>query len=471
MKTARKTLSVVLAAVILLSCIGISGAAAPIPDYSMTQEAWNTYFSGLDNTLISLVPGSDETQLNVCWHVSASAAPSQFKIGKGVTMAEPVTYDAQATAAETEAQRVNRVTVTGLEPDTDYYYTYTKSDGSWSVPELYRTLGADSFKVLFVSDIQIGENLNGVGIRDDSLCFNRVLSTALKNNDDISFIINAGDTTQTGKSTEEWVGALAPRALRTLPMASAIGNHDKKGLTYQYYTNNANNYDEALFPSKIGADNWFRYGDVLFLVYDSTCGSVEDHNNFTEDAVKANKDAKWRIAMMHHDLYGSNDSAMSAESRVLFKNIYGPLFEKYDIDMAFTGHSHTYGRSHQMGYTGVLQKIDGVKQVTNPQGTVYVSGSTACYKYDAMEYEKPDWITYRFEEPVNTYTRLEFSHNSIVLETYRCDTEELIDEYTVNKTDSYEEDIDPAGMFDLYALVRILGLIYGMISKLGELFA
>ncbi|NMP37629.1 MAG: metallophosphoesterase family protein [Clostridiales bacterium] len=470
MKTTRKILSALIAAVMLASCMGVGSSAAVLPDGSMNAEEWNTYFSALDNTMISLTPGSDETQLNVCWHTSASAAPSQFKIGKGISMSDAITYDAYATQAEDEAQRVNRVIAAGLEANTEYYYAYTRNDGSWSAPALYRTLSADTFKVLFVTDIQISPDRGSGEMRNDSYCFNNVLSTALKSNDDISFILNAGDSTESGNNPVEWIGTLAPPALRNLPMASAIGNHDKKGLSYKYYTFSPNNYDEALFPSEIGADNWFRYGEVLFLVYDSTCGSVEDHNNFTEDAIKANKDAKWRVAMMHHDLNGSNDSANSAESRILFRNIYGPLFEKYDIDLALTGHSHTYGRSHQMGYAGVLQNVDGIKSVTNPEGTVYVSGSTACYKYDAMEYDKPAWIAYRFEEPVNTYTTLEFSHDSLALRTCRCDTEELVDEYTINKTDTYEEEIDPAGMFDLYAIVRILGLIFGMIASLGSKF-
>ena len=67
-----------------------------------------------------------------------------------------------------------------------------------------------------------------------------------------------------------------------------MGNHDKKAFHFKYYMNNPNAY-AARFGSLQGGDYWFRQGDVLFLIYDSTNGSAYDHYRFTEAACKANR--------------------------------------------------------------------------------------------------------------------------------------------------------------------------------------
>ena len=73
MKAAKRTLSILLALLMLASCLAIGTSA----DGSnvLTQPEWNSYWETVrnDNTLIALTPGADATQLNFCWHSDDTA--------------------------------------------------------------------------------------------------------------------------------------------------------------------------------------------------------------------------------------------------------------------------------------------------------------------------------------------------------------------------------------------------------------
>ena len=82
MKTAKRTLSILLALLMLASCLAIGTSA----DGSnvLTQPEWNSYWETVrnDNTLIALTPGADATQLNFCWHSDDTAKSGVVRIGK-----------------------------------------------------------------------------------------------------------------------------------------------------------------------------------------------------------------------------------------------------------------------------------------------------------------------------------------------------------------------------------------------------
>ena len=122
----------------------------------------------------------------------------------------------------------------------------------------------------------------------------KTLGTALDQNDDISFIVSAGDQTQHGDRANEWAGTLSPAALRSYAMATTVGNHDRKGETYPFYVNNPNEY-RGTTPASVDENYWFRYGDVLFIVYNTQIFNVYDQYQFTLDAIAKNPDATWRV--------------------------------------------------------------------------------------------------------------------------------------------------------------------------------
>lgn len=474
----KKVFACVMAAVMLICALSVNSFASVLPDYTMTDSEWEQYWeeNKSDNTKISLTPGADESELNFNWHSETKLGIPKIRISQSPDMSDYSEFCGYATPAEKGFQ-TNRVTVTGLEENTVYYYSYSLGRGDFSDPEIYRTLSKDSFKALYVGDIQCGAGDDGYATRD-AANWNKLLSTALKDNDDISFILSCGDQTQNGNNALEWAGTLSPKALRSIPMATTVGNHDKKGYNYQFYVNNPNSY-YGTTPSPVGRGYYFRYGDVLFISLNSTQYNVFDHYNLVEQAVAENTDAKWRVIFMHHDIYGTGHHARSDES-LLMQAAYSAICDKFDIDVMLTGHEHFYGRSYFMYDNEIVDMDYSTNTVTNPEGTLYLTSSSASGKnryYD--DYVKnSDWVCFDYMTEGMIYSTVEFTDTTFNVSTYDLDNN-LIDTYTIVKTEPFSEhaEEDTNLLCDTNAVDRILRnftgeyyVIFEVIYKIVDVF-
>lgn len=341
----RKLLSVFLTVTMILQLCAFAYADFNAP--ALTKAEWDELYNLLkdDNTLPMLCVGANETEVNLCWHADKEGAYADVRFADNPEMENATTYSGELTEAETDDQYVCRVTVTGLKENTTYYYQWY-GDNGWSEVCKYETKSFGGHKALVIGDVQIGGQTDSTEKQSqDGYTWNSVLAEALSENPDISYMVSPGDNTSTGKTAAEWQTFLMPEALRSLPLALAIGNHDKKGMTYNYYTNMPNEYFGEYFEG-LDRDFWFRYGDVLYLVFDACSPSAADHMAMAKEAVEANPDAKWRIGIMHQALFGPGYSALDAETMILLNAVFSPIFDSYDIDLVLTGHSHLQGRSH-----------------------------------------------------------------------------------------------------------------------------
>lgn len=442
MKITKRFTAVLLVITLLLSVFSVSGFASSIPDYTMTQDQWDAYWEANkgDNTKISLTPGADETEVRFNWHSDVELAIPRVRISKNADMSGYTEFKGYSTLAETGWQ-TNRVTVTGLEENTKYYYTYSLGKDSWSEPEFYRTLSSDAFKAVLISDIQIGADDDGYGY-DNATKWNTTISTALKNNDDTSFIISCGDQINSGESTEEWAGLLVPEALRNFPISTCIGNHDKKGYLYRHYVNNPNEY-QSIIPNVFGNQYYYRYGDVLFVNFNSTSFNIFAAYNVAERAIAENPDAKWRVAIMHHDIYGTGHHAADNDNYLL-QGIFSAIFDKFEFDIAFTGHEHFYGRSYNMKNNEIVPLDYSKNYAVDPEGTLYITTASASGRnrvYDEP-YAHP-WLNYSYMSTELIYSTVEFDDTTFKLKTYTVENNnKLIDEYTITKTDTTYSEID-----------------------------
>ena len=264
MKKTYKLIAVLLAVIICL--FSTFTASAEFGSHSLTKEQWQKVYDEkiTENTLPTLCVGADETELNLCWHADKDTAEARVLVSKNSDMTEAIEFTGEITPAENDEQVVCRVTVRGIEENSTYYYKWY-SDNGWSDAYKYESKSFDSFKMLVVGDIQIGgqsydnpEEQSRIGYVWQSL-----LDEALTKNPDISFLLSPGDNTSTGEGADEWQTLLMPEYLRSLPMALAIGNHDKKGMMYDYYTHMPNEFFGKYFEG-LDRDFWFRYGDVLY---------------------------------------------------------------------------------------------------------------------------------------------------------------------------------------------------------------
>jgi len=435
MKKFKKITALVMALFLLMSF-------AEIQSFAVTSiEDYQKYYETLDNTLVMLTPGKDATELNFAWHSEWSLKAPKVRLSKNADMADYVEFVGSTTFSENADQRVNNVTVTGLEENTTYYYTYGVN-GDFSEPVKYQTHSFDSVKFVYVSDVQPHHKND---LLKESYLWNQSLESAFARNDDISFIVNGGDITHNGDYNEEWTAFMSPEYLRSYPMAAANGNHDKSGTTFTKYFNNPNAYT-GIYPMSFGESYWFRYGDVLFVMINSirweAIGNL-DTINAVKAAVEANPDAKWRVAVTHYDFYGPGPHV--PETKVTEKKkMLVPIFEHYDFDLVLNGHDHVYGRSYFMEDDKIVENEGySTGTVVDPEGILYVtaSGSKGNSRTEGS-YNYP-WIAKDYISPNNCYSTIEITDDGqLKLVTVDAVTEKVIDTFNIVKTDfepEYEE--------------------------------
>ena len=471
----KKIVAVILALTLFLLIPATSFAGYNAP--KLTPEEWDKVYNAYckDNTLPALNVGADQTQVNLCWHADAAKAKPEVRLAKNAAMTDYKTFKGNTTPAETEDQLVCRVTVTGLEEKTTYYYQYHTGKG-WSKAYKYETKSFGDHVAMVIGDIQIGGQTEDSSKQSlDGYTWNNVLATALADRPDIAYLVSPGDNTSTGKTADEWQTLLMPSALRSLPTALAIGNHDKKGFAYNYYNNLPNEFYGEYFEG-LDRDFWFRYGDVLYLFFDATSSCAADHMAMAKEAVEANPDAKWRIGIMHQALFGPGFCMFSTETMLLLNAVFTPIFDTYDVDLVLTGHSHMQGRSHFMYESSVVGLAKSGKTYTNPLGTVYLNTNAICDQTNISD-EYGDIIGsfknhytafYYSENEVTTYTTLDFSGDTLKIETKRGDNAEVLDSLTIKKTnDKHFDNLLSKKLHRLaYKFVELCGIIYQEIDRI-----
>lgn len=430
------------------------------------DEAWDQWvvkWEEIKNdwTQLSLTPGKNETELNFAWYASVDLQGTPtVKLSKSSDMKNAIEFTGEATPA-VEGYLSNKVTVTGLEASTTYYYVYGQ-DEEWSEPTVYQTQNSNQFSFIVTGDPQIGSSSKSVATgeseplgqdkstRNDSFNWNHTINQALSIRENASFMINVGDQIQTRDKQQdqllytdneiEYVGYLSPRALKSLPVATVIGNHDSPSGNYSFHFNNPN--ANGLGQTMAGGGYYYSYGDVLFIVINSNSDNFDEHTQLVEEAVASHPNAKWRFVALHHDIYGSGEHS-NEPFIITMRYELAPIFEKYNIDVVFTGHDHTYARSkflttatkdERKFITDENAIKDGI--ISNPKGIVYYTlNSASGSKYYKQVDKQQAYIENRWQENVPTFMVVDVKEDSVTLQTYRTDTMELIDEaLTIQKT-------------------------------------
>ena len=368
MQTKRVLAGVLTSTLLLGACP--AALAADYNDSSLTggSEAWQAWTEGwaalaADYTQVSLTPGADETQVNFAWYSKDADGAATPVVHFGTDRNNLAVFEGTSAAVDSsltdgEAYSYNHVTVTGLQPNTTYYYTVEKS-GTETEVQTYTTGDFESAQILYVGDPQIGASKgqpqNGeelvadsgaanTAARNDGFAWDRTLDIAVEQNPGLDFVISAGDqVNKTGQAKEEeYAGYLAPDALASLPVATTIGNHDSLNPDYQYhfYNPNQTGYGET----EAGGDYYYSYGSGLFIVLNTNNYNVAEHEQAIQEAVASDPDAAFRIVTIHQDIYGSGLDHSDTDGMILRTQLT-PIFDEYDIDVVLQGHDHTYSRT------------------------------------------------------------------------------------------------------------------------------
>lgn len=424
-----------------------------------------------DYEKIALAPGADETKMNFAWYSKTDGTPTpRIELSEKNDMKNAVTFEGNASPA-IDGYMSNKVTATALKENTTYYYRYYKN-GVVSDTASFKTHTFNSYSMLYVGDPQIGaskgqttsrgdllENKSGINTaaRNDSFSWNKTLNIAMAENPNVSFLLSAGD--QINKNVEgkdpgnemEYAGFLNADWIKSLPIATTIGNHDSTNESYSFHFNNPN--DTQLGKTTAGGDYFYKYGPALYIILNTNNYNCAEHEQAMREAVTAYPHTSWRIVMIHQDIYGSGLDHSDSDGIVLRTQIT-PMMDKFDVDVVLQGHDHTYSRSYLLKSDSkshsnydfydwdnvkdtagnVFPYSDAVYQsenncytiantmpdsVTNADGTLYMeaNSSTGSKFYELIPVQQ-DYIAARNQNGNPTYSVIRINSNTFAIDTY-----------------------------------------------------
>ncbi len=167
--------------------------------------------------------------------------------------------------------------------------------------------------------------------------------------DGADFVIFGGDFTAGGAQAEfdYWFNA-APEVLARLPLLSVLGDNDALSRAY---------FGSFSYPEN---ESWYflDYGPVRFVFLLAISDPYVRQQTSWLAEVLSSTSLPWKIAVGHKPAYsagwyGSTDYILEQ---------WVPLFEKYGLDIYFSGHEHSYERTWPI--KGGCLCADGVVYIT-----------------------------------------------------------------------------------------------------------
>jgi hypothetical protein len=273
--------------------------------------------------------GNPATEACISW-LTSSRSETSLLIGNS-------TANITATRTGTGNAFLHKVFLSGLTPNTTYYYKIPVdfSQAHASTTFSFKTAPAtqQAFKFTVSGDKQPS---NTAGM----LHFNAKVVDGIMA-EDPDFAMMLGDYASNGDYISDWHYTLESLARLggTTPLGLAIGNHDEGSMNGQNFADMFTYDYENLSRGKYYA---FNYSNAHFLVIDTPAlggtYSAQQLAWIEADLVAANASTNWKFVFFHYTLMSTGGCNMdySLQSKLV------PLFDKYQVDAVFYGHDHFY---------------------------------------------------------------------------------------------------------------------------------
>lgn len=233
---------------------------------------------------------------------------------------------------------LHEVRLSGLKPQTGYFYKVTSTGGEQRVIESQLS----SFQSANLAETPFAFGVIADTQGNPTVC--KALSDRMWMQRPNFFII-PGDLVDTGPNKKHWTDhffpGLNPIASR-VAFFPVIGNHEQNAKFY---------YDYVSCPDPEYYYT-FKYGNSQFFMIDSNkeCGPGSEQYNWLETEL-ARSQAVWKFVSYHHPSYSSDEDDYGDMWHG--KSEYGDrrlrslstLYDKYGVDIVWNGHIHSYERT------------------------------------------------------------------------------------------------------------------------------
>lgn len=244
---------------------------------------------------------------------------------------------------------INRFTakIRNLKPATTYEYQIELQTG-WKENQTFSTAAKDdSFAFIWFGDTHYSPQ------------FGKLFNKAEVEHPETAFYTIAGDLVSDGLHRNQWddLFDFPKSVISRKPLMSVPGNHDNRSglgaLMFRELFSYPKNGPEGVEKEQTYS---FTYKNALFLMIDAT-SPINAQTAWMEEQLK-NTDATWKFAVFHFPPYNWEEPYYDIQKA------WVPVFDKYHVDMVFSGHIHYYMRSKPMKAGEVVNSYNS--------GTAYI---------------------------------------------------------------------------------------------------
>ena len=230
----------------------------------------------------------------------------------------------------------HHVTLSDLQPDTNYHYRLISGDVPLTDDLTFRTApGPEKKSLSFVvyGDTQKHPDVHRV-----------IINQALSLKPDL--VLHVGDLVNAGYNEAQWDEFLwiTKELLAYVPLYPTLGNHE---LQTKHY------FERFFLP---GNERWysFSYGPALFICLEidgfAKLDDVSEQYQWLEQTLTKNTQP-WLFVYFHKPPYSAE---YEGPSEAYIRSRLTPLFEEHNVRLVFSGHNHNYQRSQVNGITYVI---------------------------------------------------------------------------------------------------------------------
>jgi hypothetical protein len=262
--------------------------------------------------------------------------------------------------SEKDTVEDHRVTLKNLQPGTRYYYRI-QNGTNWlqPKPEWFYTSPApeqySSNRVWILGDPGYASETQSK-VRDKAIEWMKARPRGSLPY--VDMLLTTGDNAyNSGKTSEFKRNFFQPykSILKNIPVWPVFGNHDARRWAYYQLFDTPQQGESGGLPS--GDRAWYSFDHAFthYVILDSHHGEMEPGSpmlDWLKRDLQQNRQP-WTIVLFHQPPYSKSthdsDSRKDSRGRLFrVREFILPILEKAGVDLVFSGHSHTYERSHML---------------------------------------------------------------------------------------------------------------------------